>query len=419
MRNSRGRNPVLVSAAVLTALLITPHAAVCGCIPAVAAAVQVRSAETPLVEIPFSLVDDHIILPVIINNSPEIDVLLDTGMPIEGLMLLDREIAEDLGLEYSGTVDLGGGGEAKTVTVDVAGGVSLALAGFGFPGQSIFVLKNGDFADDWPAEGVLGTTIFEHIVEIDFSESMIRLYGDIDDLPRNPGHEFGLSFTMGIPVVEAGVAVHSDDTRPVSLMVGTGVNAPLLIFPYSRRDLIAPDNAIRTRSGVLSEGLTGDVNGQIGRVSRLELGPYDFGDVVAGFPTRASMGHATVLGQNGFVGTALLKRFTVVFDYSNESLYLDPNESYGERFEWNMAGLLMGVNRDGFLQVKDVVENTSAAREGITANDIIVTLNGLDVRDLDSETIQRLFNEEGARLHLVVQRGSDQFKATLTLGRIL
>jgi len=419
MRKSRGYNPVLVSAAVLTSLLITSPPAVCGCLPAVTAAVQVRSAGTPLVEIPFTLVDDHIVLPVTINNSPRIDVLLDTGMPIEGLMLMDRKIAEDLGLEYSGTVELGGGGEARTVTADVARGVSLALAGFGFPGQSVFVLKNGDFADDWPAGGVLGTTMFDHIVEIDFSESIIRLYGDMDDLPRDPGYEFGLSFTMGIPVIEAGVAVDGEDTRPVSLMVDTGVNAPLLIFPYSRSDLVAPDNAIRTRTGVLSEGLTGDVSGQIGRVSRLELGPYEFSGVVAGFPTRAGMGNATVLGQNGFVGTGLLKRFTVVFDYSNGSLYLDPNESYGERFEWNMAGLLMGVNGDGFLQVKDVVENTPAAREDIMANDIIVTLNGRDVRDLDNDTIHRLFNEEGARLHLLVQRGSDRFKATLTLRRIL
>ncbi len=419
MKNSRRCSLVFTLAVLVTGLLVVAPPAASGCMQAVGAAVQVRSAGTPLVEIPFTLVDDHIVLPVTINNSPEIEVLLDTGMPMKGLMLLDRGIAKELGLKYSGTVDLGGGGDASAVTADVIRGVTLAFAGFGFPGQRIFVLRETDFADDWPADAVLGTTLFDHTVEIDFSASMIRLYEDVEDLPRDPGHEFGLTFTMGIPVVEAGVAIDGAEIVPVTLIADTGVNAPLLVFPYSNKDLAVPDNAVRTRTGVLSEGLSGDVHGKIGRVARLELGPYDFDGVVAAFPTRASMGHANILGQNGFVGTGLFKRFTVVFDYPNENMYLDPNETYGERFEWNMAGLLMGINRDGFLQVKDVVEDTPGAREDIRANDIIVTLDDSDVRELDSDTIHKLFNKEGARLHLGVQRGSDRLEITLTLRRIL
>jgi hypothetical protein len=280
------------------------------------------------------------------------------------------------------------------------------------------VLRETSFADDWPAGAVLGTTWFDHAVEIDFSSSTIRLYEDVEDLPRDPGHEFHLAFTMGIPVLEAEIAV-DDSLVPVTLIADTGVNSPLLVFPYSGSGLSAPDNAVQTRTGVLSEGLSGDIHGKIGRVARLKLGPYDFSGVVAAFPTRKSMGHADVLGQNGFVGTGLFKRFSVVFDYPNERLFLDPNATYGERFEWNMAGLLMAVNRDGFIQVKDVVEGTSGDLEDLRPNDVIVALEGSDVRELDSESVHRLFNEEGARLHLDVQRGSDRLEVTLTLRRIL
>jgi hypothetical protein len=419
MKNSPKHSPVFALVVFATGLLAAAQPVASGCMPAVGAAVQVRSGGTPLVEIPFTLIDDHIVLPVTVNNSPEIEVLLDTGMPMKGLMLLDHEIAKRLRLEYSTTIDLGGGGNAPIVTADVTDGVTLSFAGFGFPGQRIFVLRETDFSDDWPADAVLGTTMFEHTVEIDFSDSVIRLYENVDDLPGDPGHEFDLTFTMGIPVIQAGLAVEGDDLVPVTLIADTGVNAPLLVFPYSDRALSVPDDAIRTRTGVLSEGLTGDVHGRIGRVARLELGPYDLDEVVASFPTKASMGHANILGQNGFIGTGAFKRFTVVFDYPSESLFLDPNETYGERFEWNMAGLLMGINRDGFLQVKDVVEDTPGAREDMRANDVIVALDGRDVRKLDNRTIQRLFNEEGARLHLGVQRGSDRLEVTLTLRRIL
>ncbi len=418
MKNHRSRSSAFTLAVLITGLLATPPVASC-CMQAVGAAVQVRSAGTPLVEIPFTLVDDHILLPVAINNLPEIEVLLDTGMPMKGLMLLDHGIAKELGLKFSSTVDLGGGGDASTVTADVISGVTLSFAGFGFPGQRIFVLRESDFADDWPAGAVLGATLFDHPVEIDFARSMIRLYRDVDDLPRDPGQKFDLTFAMGIPVVEAGVAVNDTEIVPVSLIADTGVNAPLLIFPYSHKQLAVPPDAVQTRTGVLSEGLSGDVHGKIGRVARLELGPYDFDEVVAAFPTQVSMGHANMLGQNGFIGTGLFKRFTVVFDYPNKTLYLDPNETYGQRFEWNMAGLLMGMNRDGFLQVKDVVEGTPGANEDMRANDVIVTLDSHNVRELDNETIHTLFNEEGARLHLGVRRGSDRFEITLTLRRIL
>jgi hypothetical protein len=386
---------------------------------ALRSSVQVRSGRAPLAEIPFTVVDDHIVLPVSINNSPEFDMLLDTGMPMKGAMLLDREAAKKLGLDYSGTVDLGGGGDAISRKVDVATGVTLSFSGFGFPGQQVFVPKQTDFADDWPAVAVLGTTFFDHTVEIDFSRSVIRLYRAIEDLPEDPGSRMDLTFTMGIPVVEARIGVEGEVLLPVTLIADTGVNAPLLVFPYSNEALEVPDDAVETRSGVLSEGLTGDIEGKIGRVSRFEIGSYDFTEVVAAFPTRSSMGHANMLGQNGFVGTGIFKRFTVVFDYPNRHLYLKPNEAYGDSFEWNMAGLLMGINREGFLQVKDVVEGSPGAIRDIRADDVITAVNGRDVRNLGNETIQRLFNEEGAQLYLEVQRGSDRTEVTLTLRRII
>jgi hypothetical protein len=385
----------------------------------VRASVQVRAQRSPLAEIPFTLVDDHIVVPASIDDSPVIGMLLDTGMPMKGVMLLDQSIAKDMDLEYSATVELGGGGDAITKTARVATGAAVLLGGFGFQGQQVYVLKENGFADDWPAAAVLGTTFFDHAVELDFTDSVIRLYESVDDLPEDPGYRMDLTFTMGIPVVEALIATDGDELLPVTLIADTGVNTPLLVFSYSDEDLTIPEDAVRTRTGVLSEGLTGDVKGEIGRVARLRLGPYDLSEVIAAFPTEASMGHATILGQNGFVGTGLFKRFKVVFDYPNGHLYLRPNEDFERDFEWNMAGLLMGINREGFLQVKDVVEGSPGAKRGIRANDVITGVNGFDLRDLDADDIQKLFNEEGAQLHLDVQRGSDRSQVTLTLRRII
>jgi hypothetical protein len=399
----------------LTSALGPPSAS----IQSVRPAVEVLQGASPLAEIPFVLIDDHIAVQVRIGDSPAIEMILDTGMPIKGAMFLDRQEARKLDLKYSATMELGGGGETITRTADVVAAATLSLAGFAFPGQQVLVLRQTDFADDWPAGAILGTTFFDHVVEIDFSKSLIRLYKSIEDLPEDPGERLDLAFKMGIPVVEARIGIEGEDLLPVRLIADTGVNAPLLVYAHSDSRIRVPKDAVQTRSGVLSEGLAGDVKGEIGRVARFEIGPYDFREVVAGFPTEASMGRANMLGQNGFVGTGILKRFNVVFDYPNRHLYLRPNETYGDAFEWNMAGLLMGANREGFLQVKDVVEGSPGAQHDMRPNDVIVAVNGRDVRDLGDRTLQDLFNDEGAQLHLSVQRGSSRFEVTLTLRRII
>ena len=261
--------PVLLTAAIAVTLLAIAGPPAFGYMQAMRPSVQVRSAGSPLAEIPFTLLYDHIVLPVSINNSPQMNALLDTGMPMKGLMLLDHDVARKLDLEYSGTITLGGGGDATPRTAEVARRASLSFSGFGFPGQQVFVLKESDFADDWPAAAILGTTFFDHAVEIDFSASVIRLYESVDDLPEDPGYPLDLTFTMGIPVVEAGITAGDEEMLPVTLIADTGVNAPLILFAYSDDEIDVPGDAVQTLTGVLSEGLTGEVSGKIGRVAGL------------------------------------------------------------------------------------------------------------------------------------------------------
>jgi hypothetical protein len=370
-------------------------------------------------QVPFTIVCNHIVVPVRINDSEAIDVLLDTGMPLEGLILLDRELASQIGLEYSGRIELGGGGADGSTAADVASGATLSIADVALSDQPVMVLRETEFAEDWPASGIIGETIFEYAVEIDYESLTINLYDNVDDMPEDPGEELELTFTMGIPVVEGAVAVDGDDTIPVMLMTDTGVSDGLLLFTYSDRRLNLPENVIEGVNGILGEGLSGDMKGKIGRVAELRLGPYVLENVVAGFPDEDTMGHATMLGQNGFVGNDVFKRFTVVFDYSGRRMFLKPNKRFTEPFEWNMAGLLFGMTRDGHLQVLEVMQASPGLEAGIGPGDVITAIDGHDVRDLDYEEVHRLLTREGEQVKLAVRRDSQIFSLSLTLRRLI
>jgi hypothetical protein len=370
-------------------------------------------------QIPFDVVDNYIVISVGIEDLIEEDMLLDTCMGFKGVLLLDREIGDGLGLEYSGQIPLGGGGTEGVRTADIASGITLSIDGIGFPNQQILVLRECEFASDWPVEAIIGATMFDYVVEIDFENLVIQLYSSVEDMPEPPGAEFDLTFTMGIPVIEAAVAVADEDPLPVMLISDTGVSDPLLLFTYSHEEIDLPDRFIRGANGILDEGLNGDVSGSISRIAELRIGPFIFEDVVAHFPDEGSMGTADMLGQNGFVGGGILRRFTVVFDYRGRRLFLRPNKHYPEPFEWNMAGLIMGINRDGHPQVRDIIPSSPAAAAGMHADDIIIAIDGKDTSKLHSDDISRVFRQEGKEINLTIRRGSQEVKRSLTLRRLI
>jgi predicted metalloprotease with PDZ domain len=171
--------------------------------------------------------------------------------------------------------------------------------------------------------------------------------------------------------------------------------------------------------GILSEGLSGVMKGKLGRVAELHLGPYVLENVVAGFPDEDTMGHAIVLGQNGFVGNDVFKRFTVVFDYDGRRMFLKPNKRFTEPFEWNMAGLLFGMSRDGHLQVLEVMQASPGLEAGIRPGDIITAIDGRDVQNLDYEEIHRLLTREGEEVGFTITRDSRSFSLSLKLRRLI
>jgi hypothetical protein len=372
-----------------------------------------------LAEFPFRMICNHVVISVGINDSSQIDMLLDTGMPMEGAILLGEEVSEGLGLEYERQIAFGGGGAEGVLMADVAFGATLSVSDVAFPDQRIFLVRDAAFADDWPAAGIVGGTIFNYVVEIDYANSMIGLYDDVQAVPGDFGEGIDLDFTFGIPVVDAGVAIDGGETVPVTLIADTGVNDGLLLFTYSDPRIVRPEIVLEGVSGILGEGLSGDIEGSLGRVSELHLGPYVLENVIAGFPDEETMGHASVLGQNGFVGNDVFKRFTVVFDYDEGYLHLMPNDGYSEPFEWNMAGLLLGVNRDRFLQVKELMQGSPAVEIGIEPDDVILSIDGEDVRGFGGEEIMELFRRDGARMLIEIERDSERLRFTLTLRRLI
>jgi membrane-associated protease RseP (regulator of RpoE activity) len=167
------------------------------------------------------------------------------------------------------------------------------------------------------------------------------------------------------------------------------------------------------------EGLNGIMPHKVARVTTLHIGPFQLENLIGVFLDEEAMGEATILGQDGFFGHESLRRFHVVFDYPHAVMYLKPNASFDKEFDFNMAGLILKRLPDGRISVFDVVENSPAANAGINAGDVVVEIDGRDVRDIGFMELESIFTHEGTTLTVAFERGDERFDREITLRRLI
>ena len=83
-----------------------------------------------------------------------------------------------------------------------------------------------------------------------------------------------------------------------------------------------------TKDILVGRGLSGDIYGKSGKISKLIIGPFELRNIETSFApaeVRSKQGDADAI-----LGNRLLKRFNLIFDYNNKELYLKPNSHFNE-----------------------------------------------------------------------------------------
>ncbi len=86
-----------------------------------------------------------------------------------------------------------------------------------------------------------------------------------------------------------------------------------------------------TKERYLGRGLSGDIYGQEGTISRMRLGSHELTKVVVAIAPAAVRSRQQ--GADAVVGNNALRRFNVIFDYANRKLHIRPNLHFAEPFD--------------------------------------------------------------------------------------
>lgn len=281
------------------------------------------------IEIPFEVESNLMVIPVSVNGSRPLRYVLDTGA--QGTSLNNSEIIDSLNLKITGTMPVRGAGGGAASEVSIAENVNFNIGGIELSGGRLAVRrlpKDSPFFAGF--DGVIGRIVFSTlVVEADWEKRVIKFYEPAKYKYSGKGTVLPITFDEGIrPYITANVRVSGDKSFPVKLIVDTGASHALSLEAGTKPEIKFPDGAAKI---VLGRGGSGEITGYAGRVNSFELGGQTFNNVPTSFPDK-SLGVGGSNGRNGNLGSGLLRRFKVIYDYSRKQMIVEPNKFVGEPF---------------------------------------------------------------------------------------
>jgi hypothetical protein len=265
------------------------------------------AAEDGVATLPFENLGGLVVLPVTIGASKPLRFVLDSGA---GRMVLDRAVADDLGLTREGSGYVMGAG-AGALRVEYVRDVTLAMPGLTSGGHELAVLDLAPLARTvgGRVDGVIGYQVFERtVVEIDYPAGRVTFRAPERYTYRGAGSELPLDIDRHWPFVRAELVLDDGTVIADRFLVDSGssdaVDHPVVREIAGRRE---------TETGV---GLGAPTRGHIARARAFRLGGF-----TVETPNVACCGASEETSR--LIGSGVLSRFRVIFDYARRRMILE------------------------------------------------------------------------------------------------
>jgi hypothetical protein len=254
-----------------------------------------------------------------------------------------------------------------------------------------------------PCDGILGMDFFAtNIVQIDFDRQFISLCPTVTDQIKEtyiavPLRQINHRYVMEVLI---------NRSQPIDLLVDTGDNSSVSLNSETWQKVFP------TGEGHIFTATVADAGNQMAQSKIALLDKL----VVEGL-TYTNL-HAIYIrnpDDRSHLGLGFFRRHTVVFDFPDQMLYLEPGQRYSFPDKEDMSGLHL-LRQGETTIVYSVDENSPAAAQGIKPGDIIDAINGQPASSLTMRVIRRMFkSHDGDNVSLQTKRGDDASRVNLTL----
>lgn len=408
------------------------------------------------VTVPIVLINNLVFIPIKVNGV-ELNFLLDTG--VEETILFSLEDNPEVNFYNSEKISLRGlGSDAAIEGLKTTNNI-LEVEGVKANQQLIYVILDQSFnlssQIGIPVNGIIGYNFFkDNLVRIEYASKKVIFYKNDDKNRKKIEKKFdktAITIDRFKPYL-MGITEFDNLDIDVKLLIDTGNSDSVWLFQNLSSQIKVPS---KNFEDFLGKGFSGDIEGRRARISNFSFDRYNFRRPIVAFPDSSSIRNVRMVKDRiGSVGGEILKRFSIVFDYKNELLYLKRNSRFNEPFGYNKSGI--EIKHNGIQWVKETVrmetvplsggisfdkngnnvtndfkykfelkpiyeianvrKNSAAAKCGLLVGDIIISVNKLPAYKFSLEKLNELFKSEDDKwIYLEVERQSKNLKFAFQL----
>lgn len=411
------------------------------------------------ISIPFKFINNLIIIPIQVNGV-SLNFMVDTG--VEETILFSIDETNGVNFSKIEKVRIRGFGSNDAFDAYKTDNNKLEIKNYTDTSHRIYLVldQNINISSQVgvPVNGIIGNKLFKNkCVKIDYISKRIIIYNNekqIKSAIKNYS-SFPIELIYGKPYLNVN-AFFNTEKLPLNskLLIDTGNTDAFWFFKQKDEGIEIPKKHI---DDFLGRGFSGDVFGKRGRIPSISIGNYNFKNPIAAFPdTIATSDIDKIEGRLGSIGSEVMRRFSTIYDYNNNVIYLKKNSNFKESFSFNMSGVEVQhqglqwitetyksntvVNNNLFdangnklennlkyrfelkpiYVIANVRKDSPAAIAGLKKEDIIVTINNQNGYNFTLEKINELLkSEEGKSIEFEIDRKGKIMKFKFQLKKIL
>lgn len=357
--------------------------------------------------IPF-IFHDRIIVSIMVNDSIQGSFLFDTG---SDQLYLDSSFVADNNIltQKAGMKKIRGVGP-NTPLVPVSDNVKLKLDSLNVTYNDVPVVNISTIGGE-KIDGVFGIDIFRNsVLRINFDSSYFQIIKPSEFIIPNGYDSLKIFLVENKTIIKCEAFIF--DSLNIEgwaiLDLGSGHS---LTFTSVISEEFNFNNKIINKYAITykNAGYGGESHSYFFRAKKINIGKYTLGSPVMNYSTDKK-GALSMWGILGLLGTKVMKRFDLVFDFPNKKLYLKPNSLFDEHFFSNTTGftgkLNPSVSVTGFI-IENVLENSPAHNRGLKPGDTITHLNGMKISSYSSTERKSLFQQDTLELEFKIKRNTE------------
>ena len=123
----------------------------------------------------------------------------------------------------------------------------------------------------------------------------------------------------------------------------------------------------------------------------------------------------------GVIGTEILRKFKVIFDYTRRRIIFERNSHFEEQLEYDMSGMSLRAYGNDFriFKIHQVLGDSPAGEAGLRVGDIIQRINSIPASRLTLEQILQMMKVPGREYRLTIKRGSETHVVKIKTTRLV